>query len=311
MNAVVQDAIDRSMGLGASDAAAAAGASRWKTPYQLYLQKTDPANEELKELTEQEQMRFAIGHAIEPVALSFFEKKSKLSISNRQKRYVDPAWPRRWVHVDADSSDGGYVEAKSTATLSEGWGHDEFEENAVPIDYYCQTQHGMACSGKSHVWVPVVVLNRQFRLYVVRRDEEAIGLLTAKERAFVELLDARTPPPPTNLQDAKLRWPKDDGSRITATPEVALASRRHHRIKALIKKLEQKRDELELCVKSHMGTHTELYSEDGKTLINTWKTARASAYFDEDTFAIQHPELYRQYIRNDKPGSRRLLSKYK
>ena len=151
----------RALGLGASDAAAAVGLSKWKTPYQLWQEKLGiAANDD----HDAEALHLEMGNALEPLAIARFERKQKLTVSDRQVRVVDPTWDKRWVTVDGLASDGGLVEAKSVGFADpREWG-DEFDDGAIPMHYLLQTQHAMACTVASHTWVPVIELNRQFRI---------------------------------------------------------------------------------------------------------------------------------------------------
>jgi len=294
---------ERREGLGASDASAAVGLSPWKTPLRLYLEKLGEAGEEEHE----DALHLQMGHALEPVALEQFCRRTRLSIGDRQKKIVDPDWSQRWVTVDAISSDGGYVEAKSTGFANPAeWG-DELEDGAIPMHYLIQAQHGLACSGLAHAWIPLIISNRQFRLYRVTRDAELIALLTEKEREFWARVEARDPPPPANLDDVKLRWPSHQEKQIDATAEIAHLLVEHRKVKEQIKAAESQKEELELQIKSFMGECAEIVDVSG-TKMCTWKQAKPTQVFNVDLFATDHPDLYRKYLTL-RAGSRRFLNK--
>ncbi|MGH8220326.1 MAG: YqaJ viral recombinase family protein [Steroidobacteraceae bacterium] len=300
---------DRKEGLGASDAPSAVGLSPWKTQYQLFREKLGLPSSGTSEEELREKLHIQMGEALEPVALAQFCKKSRLQVSERQRKIVDPAWSRRWVRVDALSSDGGYVEAKSTGFADpDEWG-DENEDGAIPMHYLIQAQHGLACGGFAHAWVPLIISNRQFRLYRVKRDEELIQLLTERERAFWQLVEAKEPPAPTNLEDVKLRWPSHKhGEFKRATSEIDAAMHRHAQVRDQIKTLAGEKEQLELAVKTYLADCSELVAVEGAGLICTWRQAKASQVFNEDKFALEHPDLYRTYL-TERPGSRRFLNK--
>lgn len=303
MSLTAQQLAERAEGLGASDCAPAVGLSRWKTSFQLYLEKigqAPPANDD-------ETLFKEMGEALEPVALSRFTKRTHFQVSDRQKKVVDPNWSRRWVSLDGLSSDGGLIEAKSCGFADpEEWG-DELEDDAIPMHYLMQVQHGLACTGLQHAWMPLIISNRQFRLYRIKRDEELIELLTAREREFWTRVEARDPPAPVNLEDVKLRWPSHVAKRVQATEEVAVALAEHRAIKERIKAAEIEEERLKLIVQQHMGDAAELVDVSGNVLC-TWKQAKASQVFDEKKFAADNPAVYSRYLF-DRPGSRRFLNK--
>ncbi|HEY1900731.1 MAG TPA: YqaJ viral recombinase family protein [Steroidobacteraceae bacterium] len=301
---------ERRTGLGASEAAASVGLSPWKTQLQLFMEKmgsevvADPDTEE--ELA----LHLEMGIALEPVALSRFTFRTKFQVTDRQRKVVDPQWPRRWVTLDGISSDMGLVEAKSTGFASpDDWG-DPLEDGSVPMQYLLQCQHGMACTGLEHAWMPLIITNRQFRLYRIQRDEELIQLLTRQQRAFWDLVEAKSPPAAVSLEDAKIAWPKDaKGTKAKITPETLEALQRHHRVRANIKQFEAEKEELELAVKSVMGTISELVDVTGAPLV-TWRQNKASNVFDVDKFAFEHPTLYPKYLK-ERAGARPFLNKLK
>lgn len=306
MNAVVATAVIGT--LGASRAAVAVGLSPWQTPYQLYLEMLGqlPANDPNAE----DPLHLEMGQVLEPVAIRRLEKRLRVSVTDRQLRVVDPSWPRRHVTMDGRINDEEYVEAKSTGFADPTeWG-DEEEEDAVPMQYYIQCQHGMACNGCTYAWIPLIVTNRQFRIYRVRRNDEVIAELTAKEREFLARIDARDPPPPSSLEDIKLRWTSHvEHKRMPATAEVARLVNRHARNRRLLKAAESRKEALQLAITAHMSDAAELVDVAGD-LLATFKQAKASKKFNEDQFAIDHPALYAKYLR-DVPGSRRFLNKLK
>lgn len=301
---------ERRAGLGSSDAAPSVGLSPWKTEFQLYLEKIGEAAANDRERELADALFIELGNAVEPVALSTFTRRTRFQVTDRQRRVVDPNWSRRWARVDGLSSDGGLIEAKSVGFADpEEWG-DENEDGAVPLQYLIQTQHGLACTELGHAWMPLIVSNRQFRLYRIKRDEELIQLLTTRERAFWARVEARNPPAVVNLEDVRLRWPSDTrGKEVKATPHIAGLVLSHRAAKAREKAAKSEYEALEVLIKGHMAECSELVDIAGEPLV-TWRQAKPSIIFDEDYFALKHPQLHAQFLK-ERPGSRRFLNKLK
>lgn len=301
---------ERRTGLGASEAAASVGLSPWKTQLELFMEKlgrepvADPDREE------QVALHLEMGIALEPVALGRFTQRTKLQVDHRQVKVVDPSWSRRWVTMDGMAADGGLIEAKSTGFASpDDWG-DELQDGAVPMQYLLQCQHGMACTGASHTWMPLIITNRQFRLYRVQRDEELIQLLTLRQKRFWQMVEEKIPPAPVTLEDARIAWPSDTkGSRAQISAAVLALLQRHHQVRTNVKLLETEKSELELAVKSAMGTVSELVDVSGAPLV-TWKQNKPSMIFDTDKFAFENPALYPKYLK-ERAGARPFLNKLK
>lgn len=295
----------RNIGLGASDAAAAVGLNPYKSPYQLWQEKTGLAPPEAA--NDDATLARDMGHLIEPFAIARFERKMKMRVIDRQTQVADPLWPVRWVTLDGRAEDGGNVEAKSVGFADpRQWG-DEFEDGAIPMTYLIQVQHGLACTGAHHAWVPVVVLNRQFRIYRVRRDDELIAMLTEKEREFWRMVEAREPPPPIDYEDAALQWPQDAGGIVVADDATLQAVAALKVAKAKAKAAEMDADEAKAKIGAFMGTNATLVGTDGKP-VTTWKTAKSSTKVDLDKLRAENPQLVAKY-EYEQPGSRRMLTK--
>lgn len=304
MNAAVAHVFPRNAGLGASDAAAAVGMSKWQTPYELWLEKTGQRPSDV----DPEGLPIAMGKALEPIVLANFTKRTGLAVSRQQEQVVDSSWPTRWVTLDGIAEDGGLVEAKSAGFADPTeWG-DEYEEDAVPMQYYLQCQHGLACTGAKFAYVPLIVLNRQFRLYRVARNDDVINSLTEAEKLFWACVENRVAPDPVSLEDASLRWPSDTASEIVASADIAAAVSELNRKRALAAGLDEEVEALKLQVQTFMGPHGILTPPTGGKPLITWKQAKPSRVLDKDALRAAHPAIYSQF-ESERAGSRRFLVK--
>jgi len=176
------------------------------------------------------------------------------------------------------------------------------------MPYYIQAQHGLACVPDApYTWMPIVVLNRQFRVYRIQRDPETIALLTEQEKAFMRLVEIGEPPPPVDLEDASLRWPGHrEGKWLMATDEIAAVVAEFKQSKAEAKTIEFQQAELKLKIAEHLGDAAELVYE-GKSIC-TYRQPKDSLKFDAARFEADHPDLYARYLR-PVPNARRMLAK--
>lgn len=304
MVAVPADLPTRNRGLGASDAAAAVGLSKWKSPYELWLEKTGQAPSDV----DPEALPIVMGNVLEAVVLAQFTKRTGLTVTRRQEQVVDPSWPIRWVTLDGMASDGGLVEAKSAGFADPAeWG-DEHEDDAVPMQYYLQCQHGLACTDAPFAYMPLVVLNRQFRLYRIQRNDEVIQQLTEQERLFWACVEERIAPDPVSLEDAALRWPTDTAAEIVASSEVVSLVHQIKDLREQEKALRLSIDGVRLQIEKYMGEHGALTPAAGAKPLITWKQAKPTRVLDTDALRAAHPYLCSKY-EIERPGSRRFLVK--
>lgn len=281
--------IDRNTGLGASDAAAACASSKWKTPYQLWLEKTGQSDIDLKE-----KLQIQIGNALEPVILDRFVKAQKVQIFDQQRQFVDPERPWRWATVDALSSDGGLVEAKSVGFADpKDWGENETEE--VPLQYWIQCMHGMSCTGLKFTWLPVVVLNRTERLYRIQRDDDYIVQMIEREHEFMQHVWNNVAPDARTLEDCGIAWPTDDGSTIVADAETEENAARLKNVKVNAKALDVQEEELKTAIAVFMREASTLIDASGHQLLTYKSQSRTTV--DSKALRQDHPALAEQYNR--------------
>ncbi|HEY0684701.1 MAG TPA: YqaJ viral recombinase family protein [Steroidobacter sp.] len=298
---------ERAYGIGASESAAVIGLSAYRSPLEAYLQKVNDADGVPRKPEDpKDRLRLEGGSALEPVILGHFERTTEMPVTDRQLRVHDPKHPWRWVTLDGRASDGGLVEAKKTEITGAVWGDGDED---VPDDYYCQAQHGMACTDAQHVYVPVLLPRWEFAIYIIRRDDEFIDLMTKRQLEFMERLRTRTPPPVQSLEDAKLMWPRNKPLlRVTADATTTEIAQQLANLKAQMKRDEEKKEQLELQIKCAMGEAEELVGRTGR--LATWKNNKDGTKFDQESFAIHHPDLWRKY-QVPKPGARVFLLKVK
>lgn len=205
--------------VGSSDIPIIVGESTWKSAYTLGAEKLgliteadDPDTAELR----------AIGHLMQPVLLSLYERKTGRHPKASHGWRVHPQIPWATASLDGTAPVRRAVEAK--------WTHAKKwrTEGPVPGDVLVQTQWQMFVTG----WdvVDVVVLDYvQARVETVERDDEMIDNLRYFATEFHERLE-RGELPPLDGSDSthrtlSARYPRDNGIWLPATDELAAAAR--------------------------------------------------------------------------------------
>jgi hypothetical protein len=150
------------------------------------------------------------------------------------------------------------------------------------------------------------VLNRQFRVYKIHRDQGVIDHMTNVQTQFLEMVRNKTPPPPQTMDDVSTMFPGNNGALAKADEATRSLVVEMKAKKADIKIMEEATEELKLQIAAYMGDSTELLY-NGR-LITTYRRAKDSKKFDINTFMVDHPAMYDKYLI-PVPGSRRMLLK--
>ena len=192
---------DRSTYIGSADAAAILGVSPYRTPLDVYLDKTEGQ----QPITPEKAAIFKRGHRLEPYILDMLEdehgyKLLRFEDGKRSRRHIDAEFPFLAAELDAETDDGKNVEAKSSNFYArKDWG--EQYTDAVPIHYNAQAQHAMMVKESERTLFPVLIGVDDFRLYEVYRDDEVIKFLREAELEMWDRIQSKVPPPARTVSD--------------------------------------------------------------------------------------------------------------
>ncbi|KDR31538.1 YqaJ viral recombinase family protein [Caballeronia zhejiangensis] len=185
--------VERRRGIGGSDAAAAIGQSRYRTAYELWLDKTgqSPFQQEETELT-----RF--GRAMEAIAAGMFAQRMGVRLQRRNAIIRHPRYAFMAASVDrliVGRREG--FEAKNVNAdyfkFSGEWGEEGSDH--VPVEYLLQCAHYMTVLDCDAWHLGAVVGGNRLVTYAIERDREFSELLIEQEARFWTYVEAREPPP--------------------------------------------------------------------------------------------------------------------
>ena len=178
----------RKQGIGGSDASIVCGINRYKSPVELWLDKTG-------QLPPQETGEAAYwGTQLESLVRAEFSKRTNIVVSEPHQLLQSAEHPFMLANLDGvcESPDHGtcIFEAKTASAYKAGeW------EDGIPDEYQLQIQHYMAVTGYAGAYIAVLIGGNTFRWKFVERDEELISMLIQLESDFWSHVQEGTPPP--------------------------------------------------------------------------------------------------------------------
>lgn len=293
MNAPLKtDAPDRTKFIGGSDASVILGVNPWRTPLQLWQDKTQPAAPENNDPARQRVLNR--GKRMEPYVVDLLAAETGLEIVRRNERYIDAEFPFLACEIDAEAASGENVEIKTVSPFKAAdWG--ELGTDSIPVYYTAQAQHGMMINGRAVCVFGVLIGGDDFRVYRVERDDDVIHAMRAREVAFWRNhVVALVPPPPVDASDIARLFPRDIGTAVEAGEEALIAVNELRDLKADADAIEAKIDARKEVIKRCIGAAARL-TLDGRDLA-TWKSQSANR-FDQRAFQAAHPSLFEQFIK--------------
>ena len=268
-----EDLKERQLGIGASDAAPALGMSKYKTPYQLWEEKT------ALEVVQFDSPILRRGRMFEPIIRQLYSDETGRAVkkvpSMRSEKY-----PFMTASPDGYAEDGKrYVEIKTARNKSE-WGEPGTDE--IPLPYIIQVQHGLIVTGLEVADIPVSFSLDDFAIYEVPADRELQEMIIEKEATFWELVKNRIPPEPSNYVDVYRRFAKSMPKNIQADSDIVGAVQALKSVKLSQKELKEREDQLKTMIGKFMAEADTLIDFDGNTLA-TWKTQNKKAYMVKES----------------------------
>lgn len=270
----------RKNSIGGSDAATVLGLNPWSSPYTLWAEKTGTLEPE--DISKKEAVR--LGHYLEPYVAERFTEETGKRV--RRENYILKNKYFPWAHANVDRlviGEKAGLECKTTSELMMG----KFKDGEYPANYYCQCMHYMAVTGFEKWYLAVLIGNRDFRIFEIRRNEDEIAALMEAEQRFWGYVKQNVPPPVDGTQSTaetlEALYPETGGS-VDLTP-VCGSIRQYLALKKEIKKLE---DHLELCantIKEHMRGASRGSFMDIKVSWSETTTSR----FDKKAFEKENP----------------------
>lgn len=291
----------RKNSIGASEVAAALGISKYRTRYDLFL---DKLNENI-DYVDNESMYWGRAHE-NAVAIRFSEETGlKLRKENKIRLHQDydylsatldrtivadpdkAAWLflERFPKVDpAIFNKPGILEIKTVR----GYAYDKWDADIAP-EYWCQIQHQFDVTGYEWGFFAILVDGNRYFQYAVLPDQVFIENQRDELIEFwTKYIEPETAPPMEAKDYEKLEL-KEDVIELQSD-DLMKKYERHWIVANMIKKLTEEKDELQDAMKLAIGNHKKL-------ICNSSEICNFSEYkqFDSTKLKKDDPVLYSSY----------------
>ena len=300
---------DRSKYLGGSDIGALLGFSKFRTPLEVWLEKTGKKTKKIHSLP----VRF--GSFAEKFVADEYSLATGHDLLCDESIYLHLEHRFMGAHIDRFVLGNGnncpptrILECKTANPFSSGdWG--DAGSDGVPMSYLCQCIWYMAITGIEKTDLAVLFGNCDFKIYEISRDLELEALVIQRASSFWNdhvLKDI--PPPSVSEADCQLLFGKGSPNKCAqATPETLELIKRLHLLNSEIEIREKELSSIKQSIMGQMGD-AELLSYAGQTLA-TWKAPKPSYRLDAKRLQQEHAELVGQY-QIPMQNSRRLVIKH-
>jgi putative phage-type endonuclease len=299
----------RRQGIGSSDAAAAVGLNPYKSPLELWMEKTGRDGNLPKINPQDEESPMYWGTLLEPIVAAHYTKRTgnRVRRINAVLQHPDPILP--WMLANIDREVIGSSEVQILECKTAGINGARLWQEGVPEYVQLQVQHQLAVTGKLAADVAVLLGGQHLEIHRIERDEALIVRLIELERHFWQFVETDTPPPADGSESADLALrclhPQDNGQHLDFTHDRNLSATfaDWQAVRQTLAEHEKLEAAFKQTLQQAMGNATRATFETGAV---TWKKAKDSVVLDVAQLLKSQPDLLQRYASH-KQGSRRFL----
>lgn len=285
--------LDRRRGIGGSDVATILGLNKWKSAYQLWLEKTGQV-----ELDHTDSEPAYWGNVLEEVVAKEFQERTGLKVRRRNQVFEHPLHPFLRANIDRDVvGEKAILECKTANQfLAKEWEGEE-----IPLSYLCQVQHYMNVMNYDHAYIAVLIGGQKFVWKRIERDQELIDMITERLVDFWETNVVEGVEPPVDGSKATSEFLNEcyseDGTEETTLPaEFDGLIEYRKQLKEDVDLITGKISEVDNQIKSELGKKDAVIGITPKFVIS-WKSVTSNRLnkkllTEKYPEAAKDPEIY-------------------
>ena len=277
----------RNMGLGGSDAGIIVGLNKWKSPFQLWMEKTGQAEPE--DLSENEYVYW--GTVLEEAVANRF---CELTGKKVQRRGLLQSVEHPFMLASVDRmvvGENAGLECKTANGFAAKWEGDE-----VPDSYIAQCCHYMAVTGCEKWYIACLIGGNHFVWKTIERNEADIkALIEAEEKFWARVITKTMPEVDAAAVPAlaeKFRGGRKEPVELGADAECL--AEEYMMLSDNIKTLTKRQDFCKAKLMELMEDN-EVGNAGGWKI--SWAVRKGRTTFDSKRFQTEHAELYKQYTK--------------
>lgn len=282
----------RQLGIGGSDAGAILGVNKWKTPFQVYIEKT----EEINEVNEQSEAAYW-GTELEDLVAREFAKRTNKKVRRKNAILQNSEYPFMTANLDREIvGEKAFLECKTV----NAFGASDWDSDEIPDSYLVQVMHYLAVTDYSKAYIAVLIGGQKFVYKEIDRDDELIKIIINSEMNFWNNHVLKKVPPTLDGSSAAEKFLKekykdtDPGKMVNLKSEYKDKIKDYFDIKNAMKALENQAKEIENNIKLELGEAEIGYTSDYEI---KWTSIKSNK-FDSKKFKEAYPELYTQYLKS-------------
>ncbi|RYM02821.1 hypothetical protein EWH99_10610 [Sporolactobacillus sp. THM7-7] len=283
--------LERTKGIGGSDSGIVLGLNKYKTPFELWLEKTGRVQPE-----QQDNEAIYWGNQMEDVVAREFARRTGKKVHNDNHMHFHSDYPFILANVDRLLyGEPAVLECKTaSAYLAKEWKDDE-----VPAPYLVQVQHYLGVLNLPKAYIAALIGGNRFVWKEIDRDDELIQMIFEAEARFWNDYVVADVAPPLDGTSAAEKYLKEKYDRAEKDKEIALSADS----KALIEEYLQREEELKPLLDRQKEIKNLLMAQmkDAERgvvgdYVTKWSNV-ATHRVDSKALKQRHPDVYKDVLK--------------
>lgn len=284
----------RTKGIGGSDASVVLGLNKYKTPFELWLEKTG-------QVVPQEIQNDAayFGTLLEDLVAKEFEKRSGKKVRKRNAMFQHPKHEFLIANIDRFVvGEKAILECKTaSAFLAKEWENDE-----IPEAYIVQVQHYLGVLGPEYKkgYFAVLIGGQKFIWKEIERDDELIEMIFAAEIDFWKNHVEKNIPPALDGSSAAEQYLKERYAEAEPGKIVDLEYSYKEKLDHYLELKEQIKTLQEIARQTENELKNELKDAEIGIVKNyqvNWKPVTQNRV-DTKVLKEKYPNIYQEVLKN-------------
>lgn len=281
----------RNLGIGGSDASVVCNVNKYKSPLELWMEKTGQKNPE--EAGESAYW----GTRLESLIRDEFSIRTGIKVIPVKQMLRSKEYPFMLANLDGVCRCPVHGRCVFEAKTANAFKSSEWDGDSVPQEYVLQLQHYLFVTGYNGAYIAVLVGGNTFQWKFVKRDEELISMLIKYERSFWMHVKDDVPPPPdgsdTCVKFLNKRYPDTKSQPIIKLPDSAAdLIRQHNEADEQMKIHKEQKQKAANVLRQMLGEYEYGFIGDGYV---KWPTIVKNE-FNTKQFEADYPEIHTKYM---------------
>jgi putative phage-type endonuclease len=294
----------RQGGIGSSDAATAVGLNPYKSPLELWMEKTGRVAPEA-ESPGMDDPRYW-GTLLEPFVADSYQQKTGRKVRRINAVLQHPTFNFMLANIDREvigCPDVQILECKTAGEFGSRLWRD-----GVPEYVQLQVQHQLAVTNKQAADVAVLLCGQELEIHRIERDDDLIARLILLETNFWESVEQDIEPPADGSESSARALRQMDLGNDTSldfSQDEALCGvfTALSTLKSELEAKELQAEQLKQSIQQAMGDASRAVFRDGEV---TYKRSKDGARLDTKRLTADFPAITAQCTVL-RPGSRRFV----